>query len=657
MIGEKPTLRLDVSNIRELTDKSVKGDPHLAWDKIIGKIEGDLPWMEPYIDDKYRHFAEIYDLPYHLSYVIIKRLQRRDPRLTVSDLASSPFYAVCRDVLVPFRRDTNRLMNWFGHFYPPLDGANMSERLEWFLSVNNGIKIGHRVLLLEQELSVGASGIGERGLERAIGMLHVEATRDEIERRRQTRYGHRWGASVASFIENERGTLTVAELMNTIDTLKFERSTRVRIRVIASLLERMGTMEAYYFSRMIEKTRFYTSRARDIVTHLAKIYNADLKQLMRAASMQTTTEVAERLHEGKTFGLGVLLPFQTFRPMLANPWSPVNRYPVSVEAKYDGIRLILHKLGDRVGWFTRNRNDYSRLLPDLVPLGQNFKPFSVILDCELVGMEMTPEGRIRHASVYEIMDDFEKPNKRFQYAVVVFDVLYLNGHDTTSLAFHQRRNLRTQINRMMYNVISPIVVKEADFADAYSASDITRTYTRFLEAGYEGAIIKDLNAPYYLGRRMAVWKKLVPRDLYDVVITGISLDERAGGQQVHGFRCAVLDGDSYVNMAYVSGLDAPTGQRLIQIILDAGLVIEGTKIQSLDYGRPDRFARGVASRHWGFPIIPAIVVTIDVMGVVAHADGGLTFRTPRFLKIQETKPVDDISTYDTVTRAFEVQSS
>jgi len=649
-------LRLDTSNIRELTDKAVKGDPTLSWDKLIDKIEGDRPWMEPYVDDRYRYFAELYELPYHLSYVILKRLERGDPRLRVSDLSSSPFYAVCRDVLVPFRRDTNRFWRWFGYYYPPLDPENMSKRLEWFLSVDNGIKIGHRVLLLEQELSVGSSGIGERGLERAVGMLNVEATREEIEKRRQTRYGHRWGASVASFIDKERGDLTTAELMNTVDTLKGERSTPVRIRVIASLLERMGTMEAYYFSRMVEKTRFYSSRARDILTHLANIYNADLKQVMRAASMQTTTEVAERLAEGKTFGLGVLMPFQTFRPMLANPWSHVERFPVSVEAKYDGIRLILHKMGDRVGWFTRNRNDYSRVLDDLEPVGQSFKPYSCILDCEIVATEITERG-IRYATVYEIMDDYRKPESRLHYSIILFDVLFINGTDMTSFPFHQRRNLRTQLARMMQGLPNSISVREADFNDAFTPSDVTASYTRLLEAGYEGAIVKELNAPYYLGRRTSVWRKLVPRELYDVVITGVSLDERSGGRQIHGFRCAVQDEGGLVNMAYVTGLDAHIGQRLMQMIADGCLYEEGTEIQSLDYGLHDSSVPGTTSRHFGFPIIPAIVVTVDVMGIVAHSDGRLTFRTPRFIKIQETKPVEDISTYSTVVRQFEVQSS
>lgn len=647
---------LEDSDIRELTDKAVKGDLSLGWDKIIEKIKGDLAWLGKDVDDKYRYFAEVYKLPYHLSYVIVKRIEQGKPPFSLQDLSSTSFYAICRDILVPFRRDTNRFMNWFNYFYPPLDHENMSRRLGWFLSVDNGIKIGHKVLLLEQELSVGSSGIGERGLERAIGMIDVEATRDEIERRRQTRYGHRWGASVASFIKKERGDLTVAELMNTVDTLKGERSTPVRIRVIASLLERMGTMETYYFGRMIEKTRFYNSRARDIAVHLAKIYNADLQQVMRAISMQTTTEVAQRLDEGKTFGLGVLIPFQTFRPMLANPWSNVEKFPVSVEAKYDGIRLILHKLGDQVGWFTRNRNDYSRILEGLVPLGQMFKPYSCILDCELIGLESTGEG-IRHATVYEIMDDFSKPEKRFFYSIILFDVLYLNGHDTTSLPFHHRRNLRNQIARMMSNSLGPILVKEADFQDAFSPSDITTAYNRFHAAGYEGAIVKDLNAKYYLGLRTSVWRKLIPREHYDTVITGIALDERSGGQQVHGFRCAVLDNESLVNMSYVSGLDAPTGQRLMQMIIDGGLYEEGTEIQSLDYGYSDRFAKSTASRHWGYPIYPAIVVTVDVQGIVSHSDGRLTFRSPRFVRIHETKPPEEISTYASVQRAYDIQSS
>ena len=64
-----------------------------------------------------------------------------------------------------------------------------------------------------------------------------------------------------------------------------------------------------------------------------------------------------------------------------------------------------------------------------------------------------------------------------------------------------------------------------------------------------------------------------------------------------------------------------------------------------------------AVRINGFPVHPAVVVTVDIQGIVAHSDGRLTFRSPRFVRIHETKPVEEISTYSSVRRAFEVQSS
>jgi ATP-dependent DNA ligase len=517
--------------------------------------------------------------------------------------------------------------------------------LDWFIGADNGIRLLHKVLMMEDVLVVGASGVGEKSFQRALGAIHIEATEQEIERRRQEVYGHGWPSAVASFQSDERGSITAAELMKTAEMLQGERSQRVRVNVLRSILERMGIIETYFFARMISKLRFYSSRAHAIVPVLARVFKRDEGELRRAAAMQTVAEVAEHLEHGWPFRTDILVPFKSFSPMLAAAWQPVNVFPVAVEAKYDGVRLILHKEGDRVGWFTRQRNDFSRIHEDLYPLGQSFSPYSVILDGEIIGTRMTPQG-LQQSTVYELLSSLHQSTNEFMYSYVLFDIVYLNGQNLAKMPFVQRRALRTQIARQMAPFRFAVDVREPDFVDAYTWDDVDATYGRFRKVGYEGAIVKEMNAPYKFGERSPLWRKLVPREAYDVVITGVSLEEKDKAMQIRGFRCAVMDANHLRDVSYVVSLDREIGRTIMQMIVERGLFMGPGDIQTLDYTSKE-------SDHWGYPVHPGIVVTIDAMGIVPDKDGALTFRSPRFRRIREDKPIGEITTYHDMIRGYE----
>lgn len=625
-----------------------RGNPVSEWDALVRAISSDLPWTKN-LNDVYQYFSSIYEIPYHLAFLITHRLES-GRTISLDELASTSFYAVCRDISLPFRRRVAAFKKWFGLYYPDYDSTTVLDRVEWFLRNDNGISVLHKTLILDQSLAIGASGIGEGSLKRALGAIAVEATLEEIERRRQSEYNRSLPGSVASFITKERGSLTTSELMKTIDELKGDLRTNVRIRVLQSLLERMGKVEAYIFTQMVCKFRFHHSMGNYIAPILAKIYNVDRQTVIRATSMTTIQEVAQRLEEGKSFGLGAIVPLQTFKPMLASPPEETRNFPVIVEAKYDGVRLLIHKLGNQVAWITRNRNDFSRIHESLVPLARLF-PFSgLILDGELVGTEWTGEVAKR-VTVYDLLRDLHSDTQQYSYHYIIFDVLHLNGQDLSGMPLSQRRNIRSRIISLLPPNQLDINVEEVDSVDAYSPDEIVSAYNRYLEKGYEGAIIKEMNSPYRLGERVSYWKKMIPRETFDVVITGFSLDTHQQDPMVHGFRAGVLDAErnQIVDVSYISGLDKETGRSMLEILIESGLVPEDFMFQRMGYERRD-------SDHYGIAVHPGLVVTVDVMGIITDDVGNYTFRSPRFHGIQEHKPVEEIATYADLARAFERQN-
>src|SRR5262249_49423992 len=128
-----------------------------------------------------------------------------------------------------------------------------------------------------------------------------------------------------------------------------------------------------------------------------------------------------------------LRPLVAVRPALSGGTTDdIDRYPVWVERKYDGIRLMLHKSTDAQGTvltaaYTRARHDWLELVRGLDPTIRAMPVRSVIVDGELHGTVVDLEG-VRPATVYEVYAHLQGEralpvNLKF----AAFDILYMNG--------------------------------------------------------------------------------------------------------------------------------------------------------------------------------------------------------------------------------------
>ena len=140
-----------------------------------------------------------------------------------------------------------------------------------------------------------------------------------------------------------------------------------------------------------------------------------------------------------------LRPLSPVRPALAGgAVEDIKKYPVWVERKYDGIRLLLHKETDAhgsvlCGAYTRNRGDWLELIPGLSGSIHCLPARSLIIDGELYGNVVGLDGA-RPASVYEVYCSLQgEPVRPVQMKYAGFDILYLNGSDLTRLPLGQRR--------------------------------------------------------------------------------------------------------------------------------------------------------------------------------------------------------------------------
>ena len=97
-----------------------------------------------------------------------------------------------------------------------------------------------------------------------------------------------------------------------------------------------------------------------------------------------------------------------------------------------------------------------------------------------------------------------------QVAFYVFDVLSVDGHDTVSLPYEQRRELVAGLVEAGPNWMVP----------AHRIGDGAALLAATVERGLEGVMAKRLGSVYTPGKRTPNWRKVKNRRTVEVVIGG-----------------------------------------------------------------------------------------------------------------------------------------
>jgi DNA ligase-1 len=230
------------------------------------------------------------------------------------------------------------------------------------------------------------------------------------------------------------------------------------------------------------------------------------------------------LDQGETglakIGLEVLRPIQ---PMLASTAADVEAAfagqadggpaAMSVEAKLDGARVQVHRLGDEIRVFTRNLNDATERLPDVVAVVAALPVSSVILDGEAIALDSSGRPLAFQATMsrFGTGAPATDPAGRRPLVPRFFDVIHLDGEDLIDRPLEDRL---TALDSLPGDLLVDRVVT----ADVATAQRFTE---RVLAAGHEGVMVKRLDAPYAAGVRGAAWLKVKPVHTLDLVVLAV----------------------------------------------------------------------------------------------------------------------------------------
>ncbi len=600
------------------------------------------------------YLERAFGLPLHLRFVL-EHLSE-EGALAATTLDSISFYSLCRGILLPLSAMApEKVAQLFALTVdPPPDTAAREALLARFFEKEVGLGIADKMGVVLGDPFLGKpSSFRRDSLVRLLLSMQLSGHRAVIDRLNLV-----GDVSVlfaqASPRQKSDPPLTASEVLATLRFLPAERRNR-KFELLRSLFERCGRLEAYFLAKLIlRKAGLGFDYQGDVLAAaLAKRYSAPAETVAHAMALTDAFHVARVLEKEGASALRAiqLKPLVPVRPALSGGVTDdIKQFPVWVERKYDGIRLMLHKAVDAqgsvlVGAYTRARNDWIELVRGLDMTIRALPGRSVILDGELHGTVFDLEG-VRPASVYEVhaylQGDRAVP---VSLKFAAFDIVYLNGQDLTPLPLRERRKHLGMLLAPVVGQPFPVPMSLSEGQLAETKEDVNRLFFHFRAQGYEGVITKDLNGPYRLAERDPTWLKRKPEITLDLVLTGavfaVTTKENTGvfGSYVISARTA---SGAFEVVGDVAGLDQVRDMEIQREIARDGLAT-GRRIE-----RPS--SSGLRS---GLELRPSIVVTVKFEGIARDTvTGQLALRGPKVAQIRADKPASEADTKQGIEQIY-----
>ena len=230
-----------------------------------------------------------------------------------------------------------------------------------------------------------------------------------------------------------------------------------------------------------------------------------------------------------------------------------------IEPKYDGIRAQIHKKEKEVKIFTDKgepiENKFSHLVKEILQNPQA----SFILDGELV--KYKGNSRLSHKDVASYI--YQKPNgsssKRndlpddSHFKFKLFDLLYLNGEDRSSLPLEQRKKLLEDLFSDT-NFIQKVKYERVPSSDLSSKMKSVATS--------EGAMIKKSDSGYFEGESWYKWKRHFE---LDVLVVGV--EKNKGGTFNYASAVGTRSNPIPIGTTYSTYIQAKVGD-IIRVRVD-----------------------------------------------------------------------------------------
>jgi bifunctional non-homologous end joining protein LigD len=283
------------------------------------------------------------------------------------------------------------------------------------------------------------------------------------------------------------------------------------------------------------------------------------------------------------------------------------------EIKYDGYRILCVKDRGRVRLITRNQKDWSDKFPHVARSAKSLPPDAFILDGEVVVLRSdgTPD--------FQALQNILKGRTSERPGYYVFDILYGEGRDLTSVPLKERKRI---LKRLMEDAAPPLV-----FSDAIQGNG-ERVYDQACRMGFEGIVSKRADG-FYEPRRTRNWVKVKCVKRQEFVIGGFT--DPSGARSGFG---ALLLGfhDEQGRLIHAGRVGTGFTEKTLQDL--------SNRLRSLERKTPPFHnpptGREAARVHW---VRPELIAEVAFSGWTDDR----VLRQASFKGIRQDKPAEDVT--------------
>ena len=321
---------------------------------------------------------------------------------------------------------------------------------------------------------------------------------------------------------------------------------------------------------------------------------------------------------------------------------------VLLEYKYDGMRTLIHKQGNKIWIFTRRLENVTAAFPDLVKLcKENIMARECILDSETIGVDKNgkPVPFQLLSTRIKRKHEIEASVGKIPIISNLFDIIYLNGEILFDEPLWKRKEILEKSiteKKGKFHIAEGLVTKDLEKAEKF--------YKEALKAGQEGLIVKNLDAKYQPGRRVAGgWLKVKPvMESLDLVIVGATWGA--------GKRAGTL------GSFFLALRDPSTGK-----FLECGMMGSGVKEKRSEAMEASEMTLKELTKELK-PLIefekgntvkikPKIIVEVAYEEIQKSPtyESGYALRFPRLVKMRPDKALEEVDTKTRIKRLYEQQ--
>ncbi len=407
-----------------------------------------------------------------------------------------------------------------------------------------------------------------------------------------------------------------------------------RRQLLHGLFARATAGEQHFLTRLLMGELRQGALEGIMLDALAKASGLPLERIRRAAMLAgSATAIARPVIENGEAGLSQfdIQLFRPVQPMLAQTAEDVSGAlqelgEASLEYKFDGARIQVHKSGDDVVVFSRSMNDVTAAVPEVATAVRAMPAQDLILDGEVLSLDAGGRPQPFQISMRRFGRklDVERMLTELPMSPFWFDLLYLNGgsliDEPQSLRFAELSRLAAP-----QALVPHLVTSNPNQAEDFLHGALAQ--------GHEGIMAKARGAGYAAGARGQSWLKIKHARTLDLVILAA---EWGNGRR-----------QGWLSNLHLGARDSVKGGFAM-----LGKTFKGLTDEMLAWQTQEFLKLEIARDQYTVYLEPKIVAEIafNEIQISSRYESGLALRFARVKRYRPDKTAADADTFETVQK-------